>query len=296
MTLPGPNKQDPSLTPQSLQSALDMDPSQSSQQPNTQPSRKRKKTDANGDEPAEPRRLRRSHEACARCRSKKIKASSLHASGDTDGNFQLACSRIDVQSYHPQCDSKYPRCTACATAGTPCHQEDRHRQTLIPRGHTERVVYQLKQCEALLRQHIQNFDLEALDEICAQKGIHIDAENPDAPATANPNFQFQPPPGARYPPPQPPPKGYPYAVHPHMVPPPYAGGPVPYGAPYPPQMIHGPAGPYPPHMHSEYQPPPHVHQPESMPSLPLDTPGRDPKRNDMTSTQVSGDISVNPRN
>ena len=99
MTLLGPNKQDPSLTPQSLQSALDMDSSQpSQQQTSTQSSRKRKKTDANGDEPAEPRRLRRSHEACARCRSKKIKASSLHTSGDTDGNFQLACSRIDVQS------------------------------------------------------------------------------------------------------------------------------------------------------------------------------------------------------
>ena len=97
MTLLGPNKQDPGLTPQSLQSALDMDPSQPSQQTNTQSSRKRKKNDANGDEPAEPRRLRRSHEACARCRSKKIKASSLHASGDTDGNFQLACSTIDVQ-------------------------------------------------------------------------------------------------------------------------------------------------------------------------------------------------------
>ena len=38
------------------------------------PSRKRKKNE-NGEpsSPAEPRRLRRSHEACARCRSKKIK-------------------------------------------------------------------------------------------------------------------------------------------------------------------------------------------------------------------------------
>ena len=40
--------------------------------------RKRKKAAENGDEgaPAEPRRLRRSHEACARCRSKKIKVSA----------------------------------------------------------------------------------------------------------------------------------------------------------------------------------------------------------------------------
>ena len=35
---------------------------------------------------SEPRRLRRSHEACARCRSKKIKAS---LSGDTDAHRQM---------------------------------------------------------------------------------------------------------------------------------------------------------------------------------------------------------------
>ena len=75
------------LAPSSLQTALQMDQNQpppgQQQPPPTQPppqvtpSRKRKKTD-NGEEaphPAEPRRLRRSHEACARCRSKKIKAS-----------------------------------------------------------------------------------------------------------------------------------------------------------------------------------------------------------------------------
>ena len=42
--------------------------------------RKRKKTAGDGDESmsaSEPRRLRRSHEACARCRSKKIKASAV---------------------------------------------------------------------------------------------------------------------------------------------------------------------------------------------------------------------------
>lgn len=68
-----------------LQTTLTMDanqqplppPPQQEPQPGQQP-RKRKKADVNGDDaphPAEPRRLRRSHEACARCRSKKIKAS-----------------------------------------------------------------------------------------------------------------------------------------------------------------------------------------------------------------------------
>ena len=46
------------------------------------PSRKHKKKE-NGDplSPAKPRRLRRSHEACARCRSKKIKVRTLFDTG-----------------------------------------------------------------------------------------------------------------------------------------------------------------------------------------------------------------------
>lgn len=78
-------------TPQPLTSALSMDPSQHLQlQPPQQPgqqqpsqpaqpsTKRRKRADGTGDDapaPSEPRRLRRSHEACARCRSKKIKAS-----------------------------------------------------------------------------------------------------------------------------------------------------------------------------------------------------------------------------
>lgn len=56
-------------------------PAAAQQQPQTPgPPRKRKKADPDSGEPptpAEPRRLRRSHEACARCRSKKIKASPV---------------------------------------------------------------------------------------------------------------------------------------------------------------------------------------------------------------------------
>ena len=78
------------LAPSSLQTALQMDQNQpppgQQQPPPTQPppqaapSRKRKKTDNCEEAPhlgEELMRLRRSHEACARCRSKKIKASLL---------------------------------------------------------------------------------------------------------------------------------------------------------------------------------------------------------------------------
>ena len=88
-----PHRNDLNLQHSSLQTALQMDPQQQQQQqpqqqqqqpqqqvPSQPAARKRKKVDANGDEAthqAEPRRLRRSHEACARCRSKKIKASPV---------------------------------------------------------------------------------------------------------------------------------------------------------------------------------------------------------------------------
>ncbi|TFY62180.1 hypothetical protein EVJ58_g4017, partial [Rhodofomes roseus] len=72
------------------------------------------------------------------------------------------------------------------TAGTPCHQEDRHRQTLTPRGHTERIERQLLQCDALLKRHNPDFTLENLDDICAREGINI--EYSEAAVTAT--FQF----------------------------------------------------------------------------------------------------------
>ena len=57
---------------------MDPPPTQESSQP--QPKRRRRAQDGQDDAPATSpgtRRLRRSHEACARCRSKKIKASSV---------------------------------------------------------------------------------------------------------------------------------------------------------------------------------------------------------------------------
>lgn len=132
------------------------------------PTRKRK-AKADGDaEPSgsEPRRLRRSHEACARCRSKKIKVYS----------YRHSC--LTFRSSFSKCDSKHPRCTACTNAGTGCHQEDRHRQTLTPRGHTEKIERQLAQCEALLKRRIEGFHLDNLDEIMARDGLDPDVTPP----------------------------------------------------------------------------------------------------------------------
>jgi hypothetical protein len=61
-------------------------PQQSQPQPPPSQSRKRKKAE-NGEPttPAEPRRLRRSHEACARCRSKKIKVGTISRNASSLG-------------------------------------------------------------------------------------------------------------------------------------------------------------------------------------------------------------------
>ncbi|KAI0329260.1 hypothetical protein GY45DRAFT_1253296 [Cubamyces sp. BRFM 1775] len=294
-----PPHADINLAHSSLQSALQIDPNQ--QPPNPQqphpppppgqqpPSRKRRKVNENGEEPphpAEPRRLRRSHEACARCRSKKIKASP--------------------------CDSKHPRCTACATAGTPCQQEDRHRQTLTPRGHTERIERQLLQCEALLKHRYPGFQLDDLDAILAREGIEIDTSEPTVSAT----FQFAPNspqsgPNRGFPlrteggPPPPmggSPRGYPYPVPPHP-PHPHPGQMMPPGFPMP-YPHPGPYGPPPPHMSIQGGPPPppgydprivapfqHPLAPppgmaHQRPPSPHEIPGQDPHSLDTTSTQA----------
>ncbi|TBU27069.1 fungal-specific transcription factor domain-containing protein [Dichomitus squalens] len=289
-----PPHADLNLAHSSLQTALQIDPNQQppptpQQQQHPQPppqvpqsaSRKRRKVDQNGGEsqqPAEPRRLRRSHEACARCRSKKIK-----------------------------CDSKHPRCTACATAGTPCHQEDRHRQTLTPRGHTERIERQLLQCEALLRRHYPNFDLNDLDTVLAREGIEIDTSDNAVSAT----FQFAPNSpqsgaGRGFPlrtegPPMggSPPRGYPYPVPPPpgqpMMPPGYHGPMPMHYPPYPPPhhmpMQGGPPPPpgYDPRgMVSPFHPLGHAHHPNlpPRPSSPHEIRGQDPLSQDMSNTQA----------
>ncbi|KAH9945483.1 uncharacterized protein BXZ73DRAFT_86951 [Epithele typhae] len=284
-----PPHPDLNLAHSSLQTALQIDPNQQppptpqhSPPPPTTPgsqpsSRKRRKANDGSDEPvhpAEPRRLRRSHEACARCRSKKIK-----------------------------CDSKHPRCTACATAGTPCQQEDRHRQTLTPRGHTERIERQLQQCEALLKRHNPSFDLNDLDAILAREGIEIDT------GESSSAFQFAPhspqsattrgfPLRSEGPMDGSPPRGYPYPPpgQPMSYPPPYHGGhmPMPY-PPYPPphhMPMHGPPPPGydprvmppPPPFQHPLPPPPGSGPPR--PPSPHEIRGQDPYSYDMTNTQA----------
>ncbi|KAG9018248.1 hypothetical protein FRB90_011754 [Tulasnella sp. 427] len=112
--------------------------------------RKRKKQEdpddplASGSQAPPARRLRRLHEACARCRSKKIK-----------------------------CDSKLPSCSACQAANVECNQEDRHRQTLKPRGYTDMVEAQLAKCILLLEKKVPNFRLADIDSILDHEGIVI---------------------------------------------------------------------------------------------------------------------------
>jgi len=196
-----------------------------------------------------------------------------------------------------QCDSKYPRCTACATAGTACEQEDRHRQTLTPRGHAERIERQLLQTVALLKRHIPGFDLNNLDEICAREGLEIDPNV--APLVG---YQWQ---ARAYPPLRPgdpmPPKGfppYPPIPQPHMIPPGYPPMPMygPPGSPYPPPPLgmQGPPGPYNPQIHPSFQHPPQV-PPQPTPvhvqprpsSADGELKGTDPNSNDLSNSQVS---------
>ncbi|KAG6873227.1 hypothetical protein C0995_001245 [Termitomyces sp. Mi166 len=265
----------------------------------TTSNKRRKKADSGNDEGAapEPRRLRRSHEACARCRSKKIKASP-------DGRHRRQFPAILTSR-------SATRNIRAALPGTPCHQEDRHRQTLTPRGHTERIEHQVAQCEALLKRHIAGFELDKLDEICAREGIEVTVAPP---SLTTPTFQFQqtsafprtggpvgqqpmgPAQAGMYYPPPPP--GY-------MGPPPPPGyGMMPPYAPFHPtlHMPPGPPGPYSPHLHPSFQPPPPgymppppAHPPPPPPPpitaaatqvLPSHTKGTDPDGNDMSNTEA----------
>jgi len=249
------------------QSAIQMDGNQHMQLQQAAPAggRRRKRAEGaedDGPSASEPRRLRRSHEACARCRSKKIKASPV---GRDRRQFPW------LTLFFFQCDSKHPRCTACATAGTACNQEDRHRRTLTPRGYTERLELQLAQCEALLKRRDPAFNLDDLDAILAREGIEVGLP----PLPQNPAFQIDPSNLRSFRPDQPsqqPPKGYspmyPPAP-PHMMHPPY-GPPMmpPYGAPpYHPHMMQ-PPGPY-PHLHPAFQPPGAPYPPPPPPPPPV---------------------------
>ncbi|KAI6037667.1 fungal-specific transcription factor domain-containing protein [Pisolithus marmoratus] len=279
-----PPHTDLNLTPSSL---LQMDqeqqqhhhhqqqPQQPQQQAPPPTNKKRRKTDGSENSitsPSEPRRLRRSHEACARCRSKKIKASP-------------------VGSHRPQisCDSKHPKCTACATAGVPCQQEDRHRQTLTLRGHTEYIERQLALCDALLKRHIPGFALTNIEDISAREGVEIDGGQPTTPdfqssqSFAQHHTGAPPPTSSYFPPPMVPP-GYPH--------------PLPMYSPYA-HIPMGPPGTYGPHMHPGFPPiPPHQIPPPSNPPPPVasqELKGQDPQSLDMSDTRaIAKSFGVNP--
>ncbi|KAF8754060.1 Fungal specific transcription factor domain [Rhizoctonia solani] len=70
-----------------------------------------------------------------------------------------------------QCDSKHPNCGACESAGVECKQEDRHRQTLQPRGHLEHLEAQLAKCTALLARLVPAFSLDHLDRHLEDNGV-----------------------------------------------------------------------------------------------------------------------------
>ncbi|THH26993.1 hypothetical protein EUX98_g7198 [Antrodiella citrinella] len=187
-----------------------------------------------------------------------------------------------------------------SNAGVPCNQEDRHRQTLIARGHTERIERHLAGCVALLKRHIPTFDLDQLEDILAREGIEVDQPLPDS------NYAYQGPPaghnGRGFPlrsegaplPDGSPPRPYPYGPPgPHMVPPPgYPGGPIPM--PYPPY------GPPPPHMAVPHPPPPpgynHNNYPpvfqhplppmQSRPPSSHDSRGTDPLPHDLSTSEA----------
>ncbi|KAI0346189.1 hypothetical protein BDW22DRAFT_1405141 [Trametopsis cervina] len=269
-----------------LQAALQIDPNQPPPQPQGPPqqppiashSRKRKKIEGDNGEPpvpSEPRKLRRSHEACARCRSKKIKASP--------------------------CDSKHPRCTACASAGVQCHQEDRHKQTLVARGHTEHIERQLALCIALLKRHIPNFDPDELENIAAREGVEV--HQAEASPVVGGGYPFAPngtpaSSGQAYPLRSEdqfgegsPPRGYPPFPppgQPMMAPPPGYPGPIPmpYGYPPPPHMM--PPG-YNLHIHPalQQQSPPQSHAPPPLHNqVPQEPRGPEPLPNDLTNSHA----------
>ncbi|KAJ7178619.1 fungal-specific transcription factor domain-containing protein [Mycena crocata] len=248
----------PNPPPSSLQSALHMEAHPTTDNDAADPQsagRKRKKNPAeDGAAGSEPRRLRRSHEACTRCRAKKIK-----------------------------CDSKHPRCTACATAGVVCAQEDRHRNTLTPRGHLERVELQLNQCQLLLKRHIPNFELGDLEAILVREGIDPHAQVPAYPYQpyVHAPSSFQP----TYPP-------VPYNGQPAFpMSPGYNHLHPAFANPYP---AHHPPAAAPPAPTSVPAPP---QQPPATRAAPPDIKGQDPNSNDMSNTQslaknfgVSADI------
>ncbi|KAF7327603.1 Zn(2)-C6 fungal-type domain-containing protein [Mycena kentingensis (nom. inval.)] len=122
----------------------------------TAPSAPRKRKRAQDANSGTQRQLRRSHEACSRCRLRFAPPSLLCMR-----KFRYF-SRRDILSQ----PLNVPR-------GVVCAQEDRHRNTLTPRGHLERIEFQLAQAIILIR-HLAgrpHFDLMDLDSGLVDAGL-----------------------------------------------------------------------------------------------------------------------------
>lgn len=110
-------------------------PQQQQQQPShpqqapSQPSKKRRKPDSTQDDvtsSSEPRRLRRSHEACARCRSKKIKASPV-------GDYRPQIS-VRLSHSHPSATRSIPNAPPVRPQALPASKRtdtDRHSPSAV---------------------------------------------------------------------------------------------------------------------------------------------------------------------
>ncbi|KAI5987176.1 fungal-specific transcription factor domain-containing protein [Pisolithus marmoratus] len=208
----------------------------------------------------------------------------------TDRKFPFACADVPPSPIilFDKCDSKHPKCTACATAGVPCQQEDRHRQTLTLRGHTEYIERQLALCDALLKRHIPGFALTNIEDISAREGVEIDGGQPTTRLSEQPVVRSTPhrrtsPHLVLFPPPMVPP-GYPH--------------PLPMYSPYA-HIPMGPPGTYGPHMHPGFPPiPPHQIPPPSNPPPPVasqELKGQDPQSLDMSDTRaIAKSFGVNP--
>ena len=177
-----------------------------------------------------------------------------------------------------------------------CNQEDRHRQRLTPRGLSMRMEQLVAQCEALLKAHIPDFDMNRIEEYLARQGI-----DPASLSTANlsPDFQvhhhhhhhdFHGPPKP-YPVPYPGPHLIPSYPPPHVIHYSPAYPPPPPSAPPPPapsalySPFHPPTAPYPP------PPPP----PPLLASRLLPAKGTDPNGNDMSDAEkLATNFGVSP--
>lgn len=116
---------------------------------------------------------------------------------------QGACVPVHAEAYADvaQCDSKHPNCGACESAGVECKQEDRHRQTLQPRGHLEHLESQLAKCSALLARVVPGFDIEQLERHLEEAGVRWPPAYPESQSSTY--TPFFPPPATPAPTPRP---------------------------------------------------------------------------------------------